>query len=100
METLELWLLILTFTNTIVIGGFSLLRTYYQRKALKVQEQTLKESREYWNSWQTRSQNIALEVKEKMEMENSDEKDKESKRPNTGNKPNRSKAQRNKNGTA
>ena len=90
METLELWLLILTFINTIVIGGFSLLRTYYQRKALKIQEQTLKESREYWDSWQARSKNIALEVKEKIGLE----KNKESERTSRRNKSNRSKTQR------
>lgn len=65
-NSFDWWMLILTILNVVIVGGFSLLRTYYQRKALKVQEQTLKESREYWNSWQTRSQNIAMEVKEKI----------------------------------
>lgn len=97
-DSLDWWIFILTIVNLVVIGGFSLLRTYYQRRALKVQEETLKESRDYWNSWQKRSQNIKVEMKDEMKKEESIEKDKKSKRTRTRNRTNRLKTQRNKTG--
>jgi predicted Holliday junction resolvase-like endonuclease len=94
MDFIEWSLLILTFINTVIIGGFSILRTYYQIKSLKIQEKTLKESEEYWNSWQERSQNIKIEMQNEMKKE--DEKVKESKRAYTKHRANRSKARRDK----
>jgi hypothetical protein len=92
IEILEWWILILTILNVAIIGGFSILRTYYQRKALKVQEQTLKESQEYWNSWQKRSQNIKIEMKDEMKKEEKVEKDKESQRTKRRNRASRNNA--------
>jgi predicted Holliday junction resolvase-like endonuclease len=93
---LDWWILIMTIVNVVVIGGFSLLRTYYQRKALKVQEETLRESREYWNSWQKRSKNIKIEMKDEMKKEEKVEK--ESKRIDKRTRSDRRKAQRDKAG--
>jgi len=85
-------IIILSLLELIIIGGFSILRTYYQRKALLVQEMVLKESREYWNSWKERSQNIATEVKDEIKKEEIKlEERKESKRIKTRTRRDRNK---------
>jgi hypothetical protein len=97
MDLIDWILILLGLLDLFVIGGFSIIRTYYQRKAVQLQETVLRESREYWNSWKERSQNIATEVKEEIEKEEIDEKAEKHKRPSTRSRANRCKTQRTEN---
>jgi gas vesicle protein len=83
MDIVDWILIILSLIDLIIIGGFSIIRTYYQRRAVQLQETILKESREYWNSWKERSQNIATEVKDEIEKREVDEEAEKHKRPST-----------------
>lgn len=91
MDSIDWILILLGLLDLFIIGGFSIVRTYYQRKAVQLQETVLRESREYWNSWKERSQNIATDVKEEIEKEEIDEETEKRKRSNARSRTNRCK---------
>lgn len=64
--TPEELILLLTIFQVLVLGSFAIIRTYYQRKMYKIQGTMLKESREYWEGWKERSQDIAKKTEKRV----------------------------------
>jgi len=67
--TFEQLIVLFTFIDTIILGIFALMRTYYNRKSVQIQGTMLRESRIYWNSWKERSEDISKKVKKDIEKE-------------------------------